>query len=193
MQDDHPLGLRGESRARNAPCISRVESLWWHPHGREHPFITCQTSTMDDRNVWFLPPDPDWWMDRMCLDVAQPAGNVSLRWLIYSAVMEGAPYGMSMSFNPPRHDDPPTLNFFRYCIATVDSRITQCHDVPGDHRPTSGREWLHYWFHMRFTSTSLNSMVVLALRPTANMLMCLKFQSTLLQNPGWLESPEWQH
>jgi hypothetical protein len=34
-------------------------------------------------------------MDRMCIDVAQPAGSVSLRWLIYSAAMEGAPYGMS--------------------------------------------------------------------------------------------------
>jgi len=36
-------------------------------------------------------------------------------------------------------------------------------------------------------------MAVLALCPTVNMLMRLKFQSTLLQNAGWLESPEWQH
>ena len=98
-----------------------------------------------------------------------------------------------MTFKPPRHDDPPTLIFFRYGIAEVDSSIAQCHDVPGDQRPTSGNEWLQYWFHMRFTSTSLNLMAVLAVCPTANMLMCLKFQSNLLQNPGWLESPEWQH
>jgi hypothetical protein len=36
-------------------------------------------------------------------------------------------------------------------------------------------------------------MAVLALCPTANMLMRLKFQSALLQNPGWAESPGWQH
>jgi hypothetical protein len=44
------LDYAGESRARNAPCISRCEPLWRHPHGREHPFITCPTSTKNARN-----------------------------------------------------------------------------------------------------------------------------------------------
>jgi hypothetical protein len=50
--------------------------------------------------LWFLSPGPDWWMDRMCLDVAQPAGSVSLRWMIYSVAMEGASYGLSLTQNP---------------------------------------------------------------------------------------------
>jgi hypothetical protein len=60
----------------------------------------------------------------------------------------------------------------------------------------SGREWLHYWFRMQFatpTALVLCPTATLALCPTATMRMRLKFQSALLQNPGWAESSEWQH
>jgi hypothetical protein len=79
-----------EAKARNAP----------HPEfrqrcGREHPFINCSTSLNDAFNIWHVPPGPDWWQHRMCLDVAQPAGmhsaaqSVSLRWLLYHAAVQG--------------------------------------------------------------------------------------------------------
>jgi hypothetical protein len=32
-----------------------------------------------------------------------------------------SPYGMSLTFKPPPHDDPQTLIYFRYGIAEVDS------------------------------------------------------------------------
>jgi len=132
----------------------------------------------------------------MCLDVTQPGGKVSLRWLIYSAAMEGAQYGMSLTFKPPRHDDQPHLIYFRYGRAEVDSSLAQRDEVRSDQSPTTGREGLHYWFRMQFatpTSLALCPTAPLALCPTATMLMRLQFQSALLQTPGWAESPKWQH
>jgi hypothetical protein len=113
--EDH----ESEILVRHAPRV-------WCPRARfdgAHPFVHCPTSLEVARNLWFLSPGPEWWMDRMCLDVKQPGGKVSLRWLIYSAAMKGAPYGMSLTFKPPRHDDQPHLIYFRYGHAEVDSSL----------------------------------------------------------------------
>jgi len=91
-----------EAKTLNAPYPD-----FWQRCGRDHPFINCSTSLDNALNMWHVPPGPDWWQHRMCLDVAHPAGvkgatpEVSLRWVLYHAAVEGAPHGLSLTFTPP--------------------------------------------------------------------------------------------
>ena len=55
-----------QAKAWNAPYPEIRQQC-----GRDHPFITCSTSLENALNV---PPGPDWWQHRMCIDVAHPAG-----------------------------------------------------------------------------------------------------------------------
>ena len=65
----------------------------------------------------------------MCLDVRHPTGKsgdykCNLRWLLYSAAVEGATFGLSLTFKPPSPDALPNLIFIEYGICEVDSRPT---------------------------------------------------------------------
>jgi hypothetical protein len=156
-----------------------------------HPFINCSTSLNDALNIWHVPPGPDWWQHRMCLDVAQPASmnnaaqSVSLRWLLYHAAVQGAPHGLSLSFNPPPRNAQPNLIFLSYCVAEIDSSLVGRFDVKGIPPPEDA--WLSQWGCLHQKNPN-----AIAFCPTAIVLMRLKFQC-FLQSSYMLDTCVLQH
>ena len=89
----------------------RVKSLapyaYWVPCGCDHPFINCSSKLFDHGNIWVLPPGPDWWQSRICINLVKaPGERTNLRWLFYSAAVEGVSHGLSLTFNPPTERSP---------------------------------------------------------------------------------------
>jgi hypothetical protein len=99
--------VQGAHRRRHCQrrqSIAHTYLRFRQPSGHEHPFINCSTSLNNALNIWLVPPGPDWWQHRMCLDIAHPdwangaTPEISIRWMIYHAAVQGAPHGPSITF-----------------------------------------------------------------------------------------------
>ena len=158
--------------------------------GHEHPFIHCPTSLRDARNTWVVSPGPTWWQDRMCLDVRHPTGKLgdykcNLRWLLYSAAVEGATFGLSLTFKPPSPDALPNLIFIEYGICEVDSNLAAPDGAMGALGQSPGSAWLHIWFNIHPASPA-----VIARCPSMLKILRLRFQSDWLRIHTSIDSPE---
>jgi hypothetical protein len=134
----------------------------------------------------------------MCLDVAHPADmkgatpTVSLQWVIYHALVQGAPHGLSLTFKPPQRDDQLPLTHLTYGIAEVNSSLVCRIGVKGDQLPPTENALFYSLLSQCFCmhQETPNS---IAFCPTTLGLMYLKFQFFLQTVYEWWEVSEWQY
>ena len=111
-----------------------------------------------------------------CASMSGSVCSVSLRWLIYAAAMEGeAPYGLSLTFKPPRRDDPPTLLDIVRISRNRKMAVLQRAKV-------LQRRGLNGW--------QSNSLVSSAPCFAAQRVCCLLVLDSVTSTPQWIRQPK---
>jgi hypothetical protein len=71
----------------------------------DHPFLNCSTKLLDAGNIWVVPPGPDWWQNRICIDIdffpsEEESFMTNLRWLLLCSCGRGTTWTVA-DFHPP--------------------------------------------------------------------------------------------